>query len=206
MKSSSGKIILLITAVVATVVIVLFNRKPSSAPDSAELVETVVTEDDIKIKEALDIINGGGQPMEGILMLVDLADAEEPNYDAVFLLGQLSIQSGQLEKAVQRFTQVIEHDPEHTEANWELAMLNMKMGNLEDAVSRFEFCIDKDEAYTNGYFFIGQCLEAMGQNANALQTYKTYLPLAPDTAVSKSVEAIIKRLEVGATRADDVNP
>ncbi len=206
MKSSSGKIILLITAVVATAVIVLFNRKPSSAPDSAELVETVVTEDDIKIKEALDIINGGGQPMEGILMLVDLADAEEPNYDAVFLLGQLSIQSGQLEKAVQRFTQVIEHDPEHTEANWELAMLNMKMGNLEDAVSRFEFCIDKDEAYTNGYFFIGQCLEAMGQNANALQTYKTYLPLAPDTAVSKSVEAIIKRLEVGATRADDVNP
>ena len=206
MKSSSGKIILLITAVVATAVIVLFNRKPSSAPDSAELVETVVTEDDIKIKEALDIINGGGQPMEGILMLVDLADAEEPNYDAVFLLGQLSIQSGQLEKAVQRFTQVIEHDPEHTEANWELAMLNMKMGNLEDAVSRFEFCIDKDEAYTNGYFFIGQCLEAMGQNANALQTYKTYLPLAPDTAVSKSVKAIIKRLEVGATRANDVNP
>ena len=206
MKSSSGKIILLITAVVATAVIVVFNRKPSSAPDSAELVETVVTEDDIKIKEALDIINGGGQPMEGILILVELADAEEPNYDAVFLLGQLSIQSGQLEKAVQRFTQVIEYDPEHTEANWELAMLNMKMGNLEDAVSRFEFCIDKDEAYTNGYFFIGQCLEAMGQNANALQTYKTYLPLAPDTAVSKSVEAIIKRLEVGATRADDVNP
>ena len=206
MKSSLGKIILLITAVVATAVIVLFNRKPSSAPDSAELVETVVTEDDIKIKEALDIINGGGQPMEGISMLVELADAEEPNYDAVFLLGQLSIQSGQLEKAVQRFTQVIEYDPEHTEANWELAMLNMKMGNLEDAVSRFEFCIDKDEAYTNGYFFIGQCLEAMGQNANALQTYKTYLPLAPDTTVSKSVEAIIKRLEVGATRADDVNP
>ncbi len=206
MKSSSGKIILLITAVVATAVIVLFNRKPSSAPDSAELVETVVSEDDIKIKDALDIINGGGQPMEGILMLVELADAEEPNYDAVFILGQLSIQSGQLEKAVQRFSQVIEHDPEHTEATWELAMLNMKMGNLEEAVARFEFCINKDEAYVNGYFFIGQCLEAMGQNANALQTYKTYLPLAPDTAVSKSVEAIIKRLEVGATRADDVNP
>ena len=200
------KIILLITAVVATAVIVLFNRTPSSAPENAELVETVVSKDDIKIKEALDIINGGGQPMEGILMLVELADAEEPNYDAVFILGQLSIQSGQLEKAVQRFSQVIEHDPEHTEATWELAMLNMKMGNLEEAVARFEFCINKDEAYVNGYFFIGQCLEAMGQNANALQTYKTYLPFAPDTAVSKSVEEIIKRLEVGATWADDVNP
>ena len=206
MKLTSGQITLLITAVFATAVIVFSNRQPSSSPEPAEQVENTVTEADVQIEKALGIINGGGQPMEGILMLKELADAEEPNYDAVFLLGQLSIQSGQLEKAVERFTQVLEHNPNHIDATWELAMLNMKMGDLEDAVARFEYCIDKDQSFVNGYFFVGQCLEAMGQKSNALNAYKTYLPLAPDSAVSKSIEAIINRLEVGATRANDVNP
>ena len=206
MKLTSGQIILLITAVLTTAVIVFSNRQPSSSPEPAEIVEQVITEDDIQIEKALEIINGGGQPMEGILMLKELADAEEPNYDAVFLMGQLSIQSGQLDKAVERFTQIIEHNPNHIDATWELGMLNMKMGDLEDAVARFEHCIDKDVTFVNGYFFIGQCFEAMGRNAQALQAYKTYMPLTPDSSVSMSVEAIINRLEVGANQANDVNP
>ena len=206
MKLTSGQIILLITAVVATAVIVLSDRQPSSSLEKAEYVEETITEDDVKIEKALEIINGGGQPMEGILMLKELADSDDPNIDAVFLLGQLSVQSGQLEKAVERYSQVLEIQPGHIDATWELAMLNMKMGDLENAVSRFEYCIDENEAFVNGYFFIGQCLEAMGDTNSALKAYRTYLPLSPDTVVSSSVEAIIKRLEVGATRADDVNP
>ena len=206
MKLTSGQIILLITAVVATAVIVLSDRQPSSSPEKAEYVEETITEEDIKIEKALEIINGGGQPMEGILMLKELADADEPNIDAVFLLGQLSVQSGQLEKAVERYSQVLELDKNHLEATWALAMLNMKMGDLEDAVVRFELCVEEDEAYANGYFFIGQCFEAMERKDSALEAYKMYLPLSPDSVVSMSVEAIINRLEVGATRANGVNP
>ncbi|MBM72051.1 MAG: hypothetical protein CL847_04630 [Crocinitomicaceae bacterium] len=206
MKLTSGQITLLITALLVLAVIVFSNRQPGSSPEPAEQLDLSVTEVDVQIEKALGIINGGEQPMEGILMLKDLADAEEPNYDAVFLLGQLSIQSGQLEKAVERFSQVLEYNPNHIDATWELAMLNMKMGDLEDAVARFEFCIDKDQSFVNGYFFIGQCLEAMGQKDNALNAYKTYLPLSPDSVVGKSVQAIINRLEVGATRANDINP
>ncbi|MBM55952.1 MAG: hypothetical protein CMB32_05290 [Euryarchaeota archaeon] len=206
MKLTSGQIILLITAVLATAVIVFSNRSPISSPEKAEYVEQTVTKEDVQIEKALEIINGGGQPMEGILMLKELADADEPHIDAVFLLGQLSVQSGQLDKAVERYSQVLEIQPGHIDATWELAMLNMKMGDLENAVTRFEHCIDEDKTFVNGYFFIGQCLEAMGETTSALEAYKTYLPLSPDTIVSKSVEAIIKRLEVGATGADDVNP
>ena len=195
MKLSSGQITLLFTAVATTAVIILSSRKPSSSPEPAVQVEQVITAEDVKIEKALEIINGGGQPMEGILMLKELADTDE-----------LSVQSGQLEKAVERYSQVLELDPNHIEATWELAMLNMKMGDLEDAVTKFELCIDEDAAFANGYFFIGQCFEAMGRKDSALEAYKTYLPLSPDSAVSMSVEAIINRLEVGATRANGVNP
>ena len=324
MKFSSGQITLLITAVATTAVIVLSSRKPSSSPESAEQVEQMITAEDVKIEKALEIINGGGPPMEGILMLKELADADEPNLDAVFLLAQLSEISGQdslaverynqlkeladadepnidavfllaqlnesfsqqtiaenereealltaidqesnvaeknrlikklneqqaeqtrqEKKAVERYTQVLELDPNQIEATWQLAMLNMKMGDLEDAVTRFELCVEEDAAFANGYFFIGQCFEAMGRSGKeredsllnalaeesnvadknlliqdlkyqqaqlpkheqaALEAYKSYLPLSPDSATSMGVEAIINRLEVGATRANDVNP
>jgi len=245
MKLSSGQITLLITAVATTAAIVLSSRKPSSSPESAEQVEQVITAEDVKIEKALEIINGGGPPMEGILMLKELADADEPNIDAVFLLAQFSETSGQDSLAVERYTQLLELDPNQIEATWKLAMLNMKMGDLEDAVTRFELCVEEDAAFANGYFFIGRCFEAMvrsgmeredsllnalAEESNlakknlliqdlnyqqaqltkheqaALEAYKSYLPLSPDSATSMGVEAIINRLEVGATRANDVNP
>lgn len=206
MRITSGQIILLITAVIVTAVIVFSDRSPSSAPDATEFVEQTVTKEDVQIEKALEIINGGGAPMEGILILKELADAEEPNINAAFLLAQFSVTSGQLDKAVERYTQVLELDPNYIDATWELAMLNMKMGDLEAAVSRFEDCVDKDETLSNGYFFMAQCYDAMGRKGEALEAFKTYLPLAPDSVVAESVEAFINRLEVEATRADDVNP
>ena len=80
----------------------------------------------------------------------------------------------------------------------ELAMLNMKMGDLEDAVTKFELCIDEDAAFANGYFS-WTVFDAMGRKDSALEAYKTYLPLSPDSAVSMSVRKFINRLEVEAT-------
>ena len=78
---------------ILTIVIVFSSRKPSSSPEPAVQVEQVITAEDVKIEKALEIINGGGQPMEGILMLKELADSDEPNLDAVFLLAQFSVKA-----------------------------------------------------------------------------------------------------------------
>ena len=91
--------------------------------------------------------------------------------------------------------QVIDAQPDRVEAYWERAMLDMEEGFLEDAVQGFDLCISADEMYVNGRFFKARCLEAMGKADQALTEYKSYLPLSPDTAVSKSVEGIIERLE-----------
>ena len=136
-------------------------------------------------------------PMAGILELRALADATPPNLDAVLWLGRFSVQSGQLDKARERFNQVIEAAPDRVEAYWERAMLDMEEGFLEDAVQGFDLCVSADEMYVNGRFFKARCLEAMGQTDQALTEYKSYLPLSPDTAVSRSVEGIIERLESG---------
>ena len=170
-------------------------RTPFSAP-KPPVTEGVALEDigtdpvDIAVAKV-----SGDKPMEGILALRALADETPPNLDAVMWLGRFSVQSGQLEKARERFDQVIDAQPDRVEAYWERAMLDMEEGYLEEAVQGFDLCISADEMYVNGRFFKARCLEAMGKVDQALTEYKSYLPLSPDTAVTKSVEGIIERLD-----------
>ena len=172
-------------------------RTPASAPKpttAAEISTADIGTDPVDI--AVAKVNGE-KPMEGILELRTLAEETPPNLDAVMWLGRFSVQSGQLDKARERFDQVIDAEPDRVEAYWERAMLDMEEGYLEDAVQGFDLCISADEMYVNGRFFKARCLEAMGQVDQALTEYKSYLPLSPDTAVSRSVEGIIERLESG---------
>ena len=171
-------------------------RTPKSAPEPPIAAQELTTANfgtdpvDIAVAKV-----SGDNPMEGILALRALADETPPNLDAVMWLGRFSVQSGQFDKARERFNQVLDAAPDRVEAYWERAMLDMEEGFLEQAVEGFDLCISADEQYVNGRFFKARCLEAMGQIDQALNEYKSYLPLAPDTAVSKSVEGFIERLE-----------
>ena len=176
--------------------LVLMPRTPGSSEPALPVEEDVALEDigtdpvDVAVAKV-----SGENPMEGILELRQLAESTPPNLDAVMWLGRFSVQSGQLDKARERFNQVIDAAPDRVEAYWERAMLDMEEGFLEYAVEGFDLCVSADELYVNGRFFKARCLEAMEKPDLALTEYKSYLPLAPDTAVAKSVEGIIERLE-----------
>lgn len=137
----------------------------------------------------------GDNPMAGIMALRNLASAEPPNVEAVLWLGKFSVQSQQLDKARERFAQVLTLEPGHLEATWELAMLDMEEGVFDRAVVGFETCYDADEAYANGLFFAGRCYRMMGNLRGASESFKQYLAYAPDTIVSSKVSEYIQELE-----------
>ena len=195
MTVSKSTLFLLAGAVALVVGVMCMPRTPASAPNppvsQGVPIEEIGTDPvDLAVAKV-----SGENPMEGILELRALADESPPNLDAVMWLGRFSIQSGQLDKARERFDQVIDAQPDRVEAYWERAMLDMEEGYLEDAVQGFDLCISADEMYVNGRFFKARCLEAMGKPDQALTEYKSYLPLSKDTAVIVSVEGIIERLE-----------
>ena len=79
-------------------------------------------------------------PMEGIVMLREIADSI-PNYvPAQMRLGRLSLQTGQYEKALDRFQQVLKQEPVNTEALYFLALANEGMGNIEETIRLLEIC------------------------------------------------------------------
>ena len=139
----------------------------------------------------------GPNPMEGILALRELAEQEEPNVDAVVWLGIFGVQSGQLDKARERFSEAITLEPSHSEATWQLALLDMEEGAYDRAVVGLELVMDQDSSYANGLFFTARCYEAMGKPDAARIRYEEYLPYAPDTVIEQRVLDFINRLDSG---------
>ena len=180
-------------ALVATVL--WLPRKSADAEQLSALpTEALASED--PVEAAVQKVSGAN-PMEGILALRALAEAEPPNVDAVVWLGIFGIQSGQMDKARERFSEALTLEPGHLEATWQLAMLDMEEGAYDRAVVGFETVMGEDSTYANGLFFTARCYEAMGKTEAALIRYNEYLPYAPDTVVANRVQDFITRLEFG---------
>lgn len=187
---------LTIAAGVALVAIVLWlPRKSADAEQLTPLPTEAVATDD-PVEAAVQKVSGEN-PMEGILALRALAESDPPNVDAVVWLGIFGIQSGQLDKARERFSEALTLEPGHLEATWQLAMLDMEEGTYDRAVVGFETVMGEDSTYANGLFFTARCYEAMGKTEAALIRYNEYLPYAPDTVVANRVQDFITRLEFG---------
>lgn len=176
-------------------VILWLPRKSADAEQLTALPTEAVAADD-PVEVAVQKVSGEN-PMEGILALRALAESDPPNVDAVVWLGIFGIQSGQLDKARERFSEALTLEPGHLEATWQLAMLDMEEGAYDRAVVGFETVMGEDSTYANGLFFTARCYEAMGKTEAALIRYNEYLPYAPDTLVANRVQDFITRLEFG---------
>ena len=181
---------------VALVAIVLWLPRKSVDAEQLTALPTEAVATDDPVEAAVKKVSGEN-PMEGILALRALAESDPPNVDAVVWLGIFGIQSGQLDKARERFSEALTLEPGHLEATWQLAMLDMEEGAYDRAVVGFETVMGEDSTYANGLFFTARCYEAMGKTEAALIRYNEYLPYAPDTVVANRVQDFITRLEFG---------
>ena len=181
---------------VALVAIVLWLPRKSADAEQFTALPTEAVATDDPVEAAVQKVSGEN-PMEGILALRALAESDPPNVDAVVWLGIFGIQSGQLDKARERFSEALTLEPGHLEATWQLAMLDMEEGAYDRAVVGFETVMGEDSTYANGLFFTARCYEAMGKTEAALIRYNEYLPYAPDTVVANRVQDFITRLEFG---------
>ena len=77
--------------------------------------------------------NISNNPMQGILAIREIADKHPDNMYAQMMLGLGGIQSGQYEKAIERFLTVVEKQPENIEAMLDLAQTYERVGDKVNA-------------------------------------------------------------------------
>ena len=142
MKSLSKVQLLFIVGAIALVAVIYLM--PKTAPLSAEaLVEatesaSIELSADEKIAEAIGIVMKGEEPMKGIMMLRDVLKEDPENKKAHLTLGMFSIQSGQFEKALDRFNKVLSIDSSDSEAYLYLAEVHEKLGQSNLAIENLE--------------------------------------------------------------------
>ena len=93
-------------AVAMVVLLMLLPRTPKSDGNEKAAEVSPLR---VKLDEAIALVNGT-QPMQGIMILRGLAEEHPEEAEVHWHLGLFSLQSGQVDKAVGRFRQVVELD------------------------------------------------------------------------------------------------
>lgn len=81
----------------------------------------------------------GGSPMQGILLLLDVVKHDPNNRNANLNLGLFAMKSGQFEKAVARFKNMIAQKDE-VEPNFYLAESYKQLGMKKEAIAAYQKC------------------------------------------------------------------
>lgn len=73
-----------------------------------------------------------------------------------------------------------EEDPNDAFTRFAIASEYLKRGNKEQALSFFKKLVQDQPEYVGTYYHLGKLLEALGMNADAIQTYQTGIRIAND--------------------------
>ncbi len=83
---------------------------------------------------AVILYGGAGGPMEGIQMIRSVAEKDSTNVYAQKILADASLESGQLDKASERFKTIARLEPDNMEAILRVADIAEQRGNKQEAI------------------------------------------------------------------------
>ena len=97
--------------------------------------------DTLKVKKGtLIVMSNGSAPMEGIALLMDVADRNPDFLDAQLTLANFAITSGQFDKAIERMEKVRERHPDEPKAMFLQAVAHQSKGENDKAVDLLRQC------------------------------------------------------------------
>jgi tetratricopeptide (TPR) repeat protein len=130
---------------------------------------TRLSPDNLDAKAGLGIayVNGGGPPMQGIGLLLDVVKQDPNNHNAVLNLGLFAMKSGQFDKAVIRFKS--------------LAAIDDKSETHQNDVEP--------------YFYLAESYKQLGMKKEAIDAYEKCKEMMPDPTFDQKIDDYIKELK-----------
>lgn len=137
----SGKIIAIVVAAVVVIAVYMVDRTPekdvaTEVTPQEEAPTTPSVDLDAKVDEAVAIIEGGSQsPMVAIQMLREVIAVDSNHIKANYWLGEFSMMSGQIDKAIPRFAKILRLQPDNVDVCIKLAQAYDANGQTQMGVS-----------------------------------------------------------------------
>ena len=147
------------------------TAQPVYDADAVEAFQnaTKLSPDNLDAKAGLGIayVNGGGAPMQGIGLLLDVVKHDPNNRNAVLNLGLFAMKSGQFDKAVDRFKS--------------LAAIEAKSTTEQNDVEP--------------YFYLAESYKQLGMRKEAIDAYEKCKEMMPDPTFDQKIDDYIKELK-----------
>ena len=112
----------------------LLQRANTSFKNSLALDSSII---DAKTGLGVTIVNGAGPPMEGIALLMEVVAKNPKNLKANMNLGLFAIKSGQFDKAIIRFNDIISNISATPEAYFYLATAYESLDKKNEAIDAY---------------------------------------------------------------------
>ena len=87
---------------------------------------------------AVYLYGGLASPMEGISLIRKVVEKDSTNVHAIMTLGEASLISGQMEKAMERYKTAVRFQPGNLEAIFRIAEIYERMGNHSEAINWYK--------------------------------------------------------------------
>ncbi|MES2621455.1 MAG: tetratricopeptide repeat protein [Bacteroidota bacterium] len=104
----------------------------------AVALDSTNTENRLRLASAY--MSGGGAPMQGVTILLDIVNKDSTNVDALLMLGRFGIISGQYDKAIGRLEKILYLHPQNSEALLLIAEAYNNQGNKSKAIEMLQRC------------------------------------------------------------------
>jgi predicted Zn-dependent protease len=102
-----------------------------------KVVEAEPSLSDAKVKLGMTYVNSE-TPMQGIMMIREVLQKEPDNQFAIMSLGKLSMQSGQYDKAAERFRQLLKLNDKDILAHFYLGVSLLQLGKNQEALKELK--------------------------------------------------------------------
>jgi len=88
---------------------------------------------DVKVLQGYVLVRAEPAPMKGIGVLLEVLETDPENLDALYMLGDFSVESGQYEKAIERFKKLLSLRPLNPEYHFKLSEVFSRMSQKDSA-------------------------------------------------------------------------
>jgi len=127
--------------------------------------------------------------------LADASKLDSHNVQAITLLGRTQLQRQEYESAKKTLEQAIAVDPEYWMAHNLLAETYLKQQQYEQAREQAQIAIEKGKgAGSSAQIALGQALENLGRDQEALDAYRTFLKESPSNPMAGEVRTMFDEL------------
>lgn len=92
-------------------------------------------------------VEGTAEPMKGIMMLREVVQKDPDHEMAQYNLGMLSVKSGQLDKAIERFRTVLKINPRRSEVHFFLGQIYEQQGKKKEALDEYHKFMKESKDY-----------------------------------------------------------